>query len=153
MKVGKKITIREIIIPVILLLATTSCSTRSATSEDIDSAQVIETGIEYVFKKKKFNPNYYIAPIKIIKSAYIPDKAKFSINGKQCEVIDKLPDSLHKNIFKPLPFIEISEFKLNQDKTIELGLIFRATGHWFKIKMKPKHEKSWQVEKIFEATI
>ncbi|MCF2445835.1 hypothetical protein L0657_17875 [Dyadobacter sp. CY345] len=153
MKIVKKVIIWKIMVVGLFVTATTSCSSYNTESTKIDSVLVIETGIEYVFETQKFNPNYYIAPIKIIKSAYIPDKAKFSINGKQCEVIDKLPDSLHKNIFKPLPFIEISEFKLNQDKTIELGLIFRATGHWFKIKMKPKQEKSWQVEAISEATI
>jgi len=153
MKIVKKVIIWKIMVVGLFVTATTSCSSYNTESTKIDSVLVIETGIEYVFETQKFNPNYYIAPIKIIKSANIPDKAKFSINGKQCEVIDKLPDSLHKNIFKPLPFIEISEFKLNQDKTIELGLIFRATGHWFKIKMKPKQEKSWQIEKISEATI
>jgi hypothetical protein len=75
------------------------------------------------------------------------------IHGKQCEIIDKLPDSVYKDVFKPKPYIEVTKFKLYQDKTIELDLIFRATGHWFKMELKPKQEKSWKVEKMSEATI
>jgi hypothetical protein len=153
MKIKKKIFIWKIMALGILLKAMTFCSSGNTTIAEIDSVRVIETGIEYVFDTQKFNPYYYSQPIKIVKSAYIPKKAQFIIHGRQCEIIDKLPDSVYRNVFKPTPYIEVVKFKSNQDKTIELDLIFRATGHWFKMELKPKQEKSWKVEKMSEATI
>ena len=121
-----------------------SCSSDyRASRTHIDSAKVIETAIEFIYKNEKFAPEGYTIPIKIIDSPNVPKGINFLMNGKKCEVVPR--PSRHeyfRDLRHPIPYFDITRLKLSKGDTVELNIILPSVNieHFFKVK-KGKREK------------
>lgn len=125
-----------------LWLASCSSDHRASTT-NIDSAKIIEAGIEYIYKNDEFAPEGYMMPIKLIASSNVPKEISFLMNGKKCEVVPR--PSKHeyfRDLRHPAPYFDITRLKLTKGDTIELNIMLPSVNieHFFKVK-KGKDEK------------
>ena len=120
-----------------LWLASCSSEHSSSTNTVIDSAKVIEAGIEFIYKNDNFAPDGYMIPIKIISSPNVPKGISFLMNGKKCEVVPRPSrDEYFRDLQHPVPYFDITKLKLTKGDTIELTIVLPSVNieHGFKIK-------------------
>jgi len=138
-------------------LATLSCSSNSTSNIDkLDSAKIIESGIDYVFKNQQFAPQYYTQPIKFLESVNVPKNIRFKVNGRFCETVPfayKDSISSNKDIFNPILFVEVLKLEQKSDTLIKLEFSLPSTGHMFKMELNSTEILEWQVKKNSEITI
>ena len=134
----------------IILFLNFSCSTSTEKGiSSIDTVAVIETGIDYVFKHTSFAPEFYSHPVQIINSNNVPTGTKFMINGRGIKLVDKKAKQFYtKNVFHPLPFVDVERLKMNPNNIIELDLGFPSTGNVYQLKIKYINGKIWKIEEL-----
>ena len=132
------------ILAISLLGIWTSCSTLdSRENSDLDSSQIIEAGIEYIYKNHEFAPEGYTIPIKIIDSPNVPKDLNFLMNGKKCEIVPRPPREVYFKDFRhPVPYFDITRLKLSKGDTVELNIMLPSVNieHLFRVK-RGKAEK------------
>ncbi len=131
-----------------------SCNrSESLLESEGDSAKIVKASLENVFKIVQFAPEYYEQPVRIIKSRNVPDGLDFPINGKRCLIVEKPNDSVYADWQNPVSFVEVEKLKFNNKESVNVDLVFRATGHWFMLTLKRDEKSNWEVEKMTQATI
>ena len=155
MKVGKF----KLIIVTCVLGLMASCTTNNdvenkRTTNIIDSVKAIETGVDFVFKTKRFADDYYVNPLKIVKSKNVPDNTVFLANGLKTELVNEKPNSEILNNWKnPQPYLEVLELKNVDHDRILLTLLFRTTGNEFAIWLKKGQSKCLEVDSLSHSKI
>ena len=116
-----------------------SCSSKKSDDIHLDSAAVIEKGIDQVFKKASFAPEFYSGSIRIIKSANVPANLNLFFNGKHCELIDeKSSEAYIGDLLHPIPYVAVSKISRNEKGIIVLDLKFPSVGTTFHLKIEEK---------------
>lgn len=129
----------------ILLVACTNNghpSKSDNTKTSLDTAKVIETGIDYLFKNQRFAPTYYVYPLKIVKSKNVPSTMVFMVNGQSIEMVAKKPlEDILPDWRKPQPYLDVIKLKRTPNGIIELELFFLTIGSNFILKINEKDGK------------
>ncbi len=120
----------------------------------VDSTEIIGQSLDYIFLNNQFAPTYYSQPLRVIKSINVPKDFNVVVNDKKCLLVKspKYPD-FFKDTDKPIPYVEVEKLKVNDNGSVEIDLIFRATGHWFMLELSKDEKLVWKVIKMEEATI
>ena len=127
------------LLTVLVVTSIYSCSLKKSDDIHLDSAAVIEKGIDQVFKKASFAPEFYSGPIRIIKSANVPANLNLFFNGKHCELIDeKSSEAYIGDLLHPIPYVAVSKISRNEKGIIVLDLKFPSVGTTFHLKIEEK---------------
>jgi hypothetical protein len=112
--------------------------------------------LRYNVKSQHLPPDYYNQPLKIINMQEYPFSKPLIINGKQCiilpfdtNVMDLLAGT---DIFKPVPVVKISEFKVRGIKA-NLSITLRATGHNYIVTIKKANSHTYVVTNLIHRTL
>lgn len=107
--------------------------------------------LDYVLKKNKLAIAYYKQPLRIVQSKMFPINGRIVVNSRECILLPestKPMDIIRKmDIFKPVPLVEISDFK-SINNAIMLRLIFRATGNSFDLHITQVEDGKFVVSKM-----
>jgi hypothetical protein len=118
-----------------------SCSSKKNNGRYLDSSAVIETGVDYVFKRAQveFATEFYTTPVKVIRSPNVPARLNFFLNGKRCELVDeKSREAYIGDLLHPIPYIDVDKLMMNKDGAVELDLKFPSIGTTFHLKIQEK---------------
>lgn len=121
-----------------------------------DFDEILMFSLDEVLKNTNLAPDYYNQPLQIVKSKKFPIGKPIVVNGKTCIL---LPESTQKieiiqkmDIFKPVPLVEIDDFKYTENSTI-VKLIFRATGRYFVLQLSRDKKGRYAVSKMEDFDI
>lgn len=138
------------ILTILLLFNCSGIGTSKHVSKT-DFGKLLVFSLDYVLNNNKLAVDYYNQPLQIVKSKEFPVEGHLVVNGKECVLLPestKVMDILQKmDIFKPVPLVEIHEFK-SINNTIMLRLIFRATGGGFNLNITQDEDGKYTVSKM-----
>jgi hypothetical protein len=140
-----------------MLLVNVSCSrTDQKVIMKSEYQSIFKLTLNYVFKSQRLPIDYYNQPLKIIDNTEYPLPKRLIVNGKQCEILPsdtKVMDLLAgTDIFKPVPVVQISEFKI-QGMKANLNITLRATGHQYIVTIKKADSRSYVVTNVVHRTL
>jgi hypothetical protein len=136
-----------------LIIFFSSCGSKSekkgVETVKIDSARIIETGLDHLFKTQKFAPDFYSQSVKIIRSANIPRNLSFLVNGKQIELVDPRTRGGYINdLNHPSPFVSVSKLSVGAGNVVDLELEFPTIGFVYVIKLNQSKDPAWKVKEF-----
>jgi len=140
------------LLAILVIIFLNSCSSKQNSDTYLDSAAVIEKGIDYVFKETSFAPEFYNSPIQIIKSSNVPANLNFVLHGKYCEFTDeKSREAYTGDFLHPIPYVSISKIRKDKNNVIELDLKFPSIGTTFHLKIKEKQGNSLSITDMSDS--
>lgn len=123
------------------------------TTNTIDTLKVIEHGVDYIFKTQRFAIDYYINPLKIVKSKNVPANITFFLNGLKIELVNEKPNLNTEDWRHPYPYLEVLKLKNTEKDRVLLTLLFRTTGNEYTIWLKKEKSNNLKIDSLSHLQI
>lgn len=143
----------------IVISSLTSC-TQNEPNENgvattaIDSVKVIEAGVDFILKTERLSNDYYLNPLKIVKSRNVPSNTVFFTNGFKTQIVnEKLNLKIRIDSTKVQTYVEVIELKNAEKDRVLVTLLFRTTGNEFAIWLKKGQSKCLEIDSVSHSKI
>jgi hypothetical protein len=132
----------------------TSCgSSEDYEKRTLNYSEIIEVGIDYLFKTRQFSPTFYTSPVKIVDSKKFPLEIKFMFNGRQ---VEKVPPRSTVGYLShtggPLPYVKVNDISVGRDEKIHLELEFPSIRTTYQLELtqvtEARKEVVWSLTSI-----
>jgi hypothetical protein len=117
---------------------------------------VLQQSLEYIFSYPNRAEEYYKTPLKIIRPKRYPINQNIIFNKRKCLLlpVGTDPHELMKgmDIFKPVPIVEISSYRIIKDN-LTISILLRATGNIIDLTLKGNDDAGYKVVNVSEGQI